>query len=179
LPSTGFTPNTVTTLPEQPVEKLYSAADLRLEIPNLAVNVSIVGVPLINGTWDLSWLDQQAGWLNGTAFPTWMGNSVLTGHVYLANGRPGPFVDLASLKWGDRVIIHANGSSYIYEVRENRTVAPTNTSVFKHEDSAWLTLITCKSFNEKTDSYSSRVVIRALLIKVEADKPGSVSRNER
>jgi len=169
LPFTGFAPNVTTRLPEQPKEKRYAATDVWVEIPSLGVNIPIVGVPLVNGDWDVSWLDKQAGWLNGTAFPGWNGNSVLTGHVYLSNGKPGPFVGLSQLKWGDKIVVHAYGSVYTYEVRENRTVSPTNTSVLKHEEDSWLTLITCKSYNEATNSYANRIAVRAALIDVQAE----------
>jgi hypothetical protein len=92
LPPTGFSPQQVTFLSSQPAQKAYaSLGDLWLEIPRLGVQMSIVGVPQTNGTWDVSWLGNQAGWLNGSAFPTWAGNSVLTGHVWNANNTAGPF----------------------------------------------------------------------------------------
>ena len=90
-----------------------------LEIPRLGINIPIVGVPLKNGIWDTAWLGKQAGWLEGSAFPSWNGNSVLTSHVYLSNGLPGPFVYLSKLKFGDKVIVHAFGQKYIFEVQTN------------------------------------------------------------
>ncbi|HET7145127.1 MAG TPA: sortase, partial [Anaerolineales bacterium] len=149
------------------------------EIPSLNVNIPIVGVPLVNGAWDLTWLDSQAGWLNGTAFPGWDGNSVLTGHVYLSNGKPGPFVSLGNLKWGSKIIVHALGYTYTYEVRENLTVESNDTTILKHEDKAWLTLITCKTFNEGTNTYVSRIAVRAVLVNAHKDKPVKDSRNGR
>ena len=134
------------------------------------MKMNIVGVPLRNGGWNVAWLGKQAGWLEGSAFPTLQGNSVLTGHVALASGLPGPFVNLSKLKYGDQIILHANGQKYIYEIRANREVSPTDSSVFKHEEQSWLTLITCKDFDEKTNAYLKRVVARAVLVKVEAEK---------
>ncbi len=64
-----------------------------------------MGIPLQNGTWDLTWLSRQAGWLEGTAYPTLDGNSVLTAHVYLPNGQPGPFIDLGKLSWGQEIAV--------------------------------------------------------------------------
>jgi LPXTG-site transpeptidase (sortase) family protein len=179
LPATGFAPNVITALPDQSTQKLYAATDAWVEIPSLGVSIPIVGVPLVNGDWDLSWLDKQVGWLNGTAFPSWKGNSALTGHVYLPNGKPGPFVGLGTLKWGDKIIVHAYGSVYTYEVRENRIINPTDTSILKHEDDAWLTLITCKTYNEATSTYSNRIAVRAALVSVQADKLQSIPKNAR
>ncbi len=171
-PSTGFAPDVVTVLPPQPALKAYSAAsDLRLEIPRLHIDMPIVGVPASGDTWDVTWLSNQAGWLQGTAFPSWSGNSVLTGHVYLSDGLPGPFIDLHTLAWGDQVIIHLGGQRYIYEVRADKVISPEDASVFQHETYPWLTLLTCKDYNAATNTYSHRVSVRAVLVKVEPD-PG-------
>jgi LPXTG-site transpeptidase (sortase) family protein len=169
MPPTGFAPGVITRLPQQPSEKSYAATTISLEIPSLGVRTSIVGVPLVNGDWDVSWLWRQAGWLDGTAFPGWNGNSALTGHVYLPDGTPGPFVNLGSLKWGDTIIVRAYGSMYVYEVRENRTIRPNDMSVLKSEDIPWLTLITCKNYDEATNTYANRTTVRAVLIRVTQD----------
>ena len=170
LPATGFAPNVETKLPSQPQDMMYSATDVLLEIPSLGIKIPIVGVPKKNGTWDVSWLGKQAGWLEGSAFPSWSGNSVLTSHVYTSNGLPGPFVNLNRLKYGDQIIVHAYGQKYIFEIQTNQVVAPNDTSAFKHEEKPWLTLITCKEYDEKTNSYQKRVVVRAVLVKVVWDK---------
>ena len=169
----------ITTLPEQPAEKSYAATDVWLEIPSIGVNIPIVGVPLVEDDWDVSWLWRQAGWLNGTAFPGWQGNSALTGHVTLPNGKSGPFIGLDKLKWGDKILVHAYGTVYTYEVRQNRTVSPNNTYVLKHEDDAWLTLITCKTYIEETNTYARRIVVRAALVSITTEKQTSTSRGGR
>jgi LPXTG-site transpeptidase (sortase) family protein len=170
LPKTGFAPGRVTALPAQPQEKEYKQLDtLTLEIPRLGVKLSILGVPISAQGWDLTWLSNQAGWLEGTAYPTLAGNSGLTAHTYLADGTPGPFVNLGSLYWGDNVYIHANGSKYIYEVREVRLLWPEDVSVLRHEEYSWLTLITCREYNEKARDYTYRVAVRAVLVRVEPE----------
>ena len=171
IPDTGFAPNVRTDLSEVPFETYNAlAGNIWFEIPSLGVRSTIVGVPYRNGTWNVAWLGRQAGWLEGSAFPTWDGNSVITGHVYLSNGLPGPFVNLSKLKYGDTIIVHANGQIYTYEIRTNKVVNPNDSSVFKHEERAWMTLVTCKDYDEKTDTYRKRVVVRAVLVKVEEDK---------
>jgi LPXTG-site transpeptidase (sortase) family protein len=169
LPSTGFAPNHVTVLSAQPAEKAYvDLGYLWLEIPRLAVQIPIVGVPQTDGEWDVSWLGYQAGWLSGTAFPTWAGNSVLTGHVYDAYGKPGPFVRLNGLLWGDKVIVHAWGAQYTYEVREVTLVEPwAISSVIKHEELPWVTLVTCSGYDVASNSYKYRVMVRAVLTEVQ------------
>ena len=128
----------------------------------------IVGVPQsADGTWDVSWLGTNAGWLNGSAFPTWNGNSVLTGHVYDAYGQPGPFRYFNTLWWGDLVIVHSGRAQYVYEVRSILQVAPANTAaMLKHEELPWVTLVTCRGYDEASNSYKYRVLVRAALAEV-------------
>ncbi len=167
LPNTGFTPGRVTVLDIQPESKTYSNEGMWVEIPALGVKQSVVGVPETDG-WDVSWLGDQIGYLNGTAYPTWAGNSVLTGHGTNSIGEPGPFAKLGSLKWGDRVVIHAFGQDYIYEVRSvDRWTDPKDTRMLeKHEELPWVTLITCTGYDEKTGTYRWRTVVRAVQIRV-------------
>jgi len=157
-------------LPVQPAEAAYnSLGDLWLEIPKLNVKISIVGIPLKNDGWDLTWLSNQAGYLQGTAFPTWNGNSAVTAHVYLANGQPGPFVALNTLAWGDEVVVHAFGQRYVYQVRGNQRVKPDDTTVFRHEEKPWLTLLTCQGYDANKNTYLYRIAVRATLMRIEAE----------
>ncbi|HLO32899.1 MAG TPA: sortase, partial [Anaerolineales bacterium] len=166
LPVTGFAPNRVTDLRTIPEEDYAGTGGVTVEIPSLGISIPIVGVPLKNGTWNVSWLGKQAGWLEGSAFPSWNGNSVLTGHVYLSDGLPGPFANLNKLKYGDKIIIHAYGQKYTFEVRGNTVVEPNDSSILKHEEKPWLTLLTCKEYDERTNTYRKRVAIRAVLVSV-------------
>lgn len=138
-------------------------------MPSLNVKNNIVGVPQVDGTWDVDWLGNNTGWLNRTAFPTWNGNSVITGHVYNANGLPGPFVNLKGLKYGDQIIIHLYGQKYIYEVQASSITKPgTNAYAFQHlKDDSYITLITCQSYDEKSDTYRYRRIVRAMLVDVQ------------
>lgn len=169
LPQTGFAPAVKSFLPNQPADKAYaSLGDLWLEIPRLDVQMPIVGVPPTSTGWDVTWLSNQVGWLQGTAFPTWAGNSVLTAHVYNVNGDLGPFGKLDTLQYGDRIIIHGWGQQYLYEVRSISVVAPDAVeSVLRHEDLPWVTLMTCKGYDERTNSYKSRYIVRAIQVEIE------------
>jgi LPXTG-site transpeptidase (sortase) family protein len=168
VPATGFAPGVRTMLPGlNTANKYQDLGDLWLEIPTLGLQTSITGVPQTTSGWDISWLDNEAGWLNGSAYPTYSGNSVLTGHVYNSDGLPGIFANLNQLKYGDEVIVHAWGQQYIYSVRDVKTISPDNsTYVFKHRESPWLTLLTCKGFDESSGKYKERLAVRAVLIKV-------------
>lgn len=171
IPTTGFPQGELTSLPLQSAEKAYSATTMWLEIPSLSVKMKIVGVPQTKDGWDVTWLNRDAGWLNGSAFPTWSGNSVITGHVWDAFNKPGPFTNLKDLKYGDQVKIHAFGQVFIYEVRESSLISPSNvTTMLRHEEKSWLTLVTCDTYNETTKAYKYRRIVRAVLISVTAEK---------
>jgi LPXTG-site transpeptidase (sortase) family protein len=166
-PSTGFQAGVVSHLVGRTLQKAYKdMGSLELEIPRLGVRIPIVGVPPSYENWDINWLGDQAGYLEGTAYPTLPGNTVITGHVYLADGSPGPFIDLHTLKWGDRVIIHAWGQDYLYEVRSVIKTTPDDPILFNHEDLDWITLITCQGFDEESGTYRWRIAVRGVLIKI-------------
>jgi len=167
MPATGFAPGRVTPLEDQTVS--YTAlGNLWLEIPRLGVQEPIVGVPQsTNGNWDVSWLGDDVGWLDGTAYPTWVGNSVLTGHVYDADGDPGPFQLIDTLKWGDRLVVHLGSDQYVYEVREVEQVSPSDVAaMLKHEDQSWVTLVTCHGYSGTGADYDYRELVRAVLVDV-------------
>jgi LPXTG-site transpeptidase (sortase) family protein len=169
LPDTGFAPNVVTQLPSMPAGFAYAQTNISIEIPKLKQTLNIAGVPYDNekGEWNLTWLNTEAGWLENTAFPTHAGNSAITAHTTLPNGQPGPFAKLDTLSYGDQVIVHFGGQKYIFEVRENKKVTPDAIkSTLRHEEYPWLTLLTCKSYNESTGDYTYRTAVHAVLIKV-------------
>jgi LPXTG-site transpeptidase (sortase) family protein len=168
LPDTGFAPGVQTALPTQPAEKDYTAlGDLWLEIPKLNVQAPIVGVPVYNGEWDVSWLGNSAGWLESTAYPTWEGNTVITGHVWDAFNNPGVFANINGLRYGDRFNIHIQGLVYTYEVRRNYLAYEHNLRVLAHSEYDIVTLLTCEGYNITTGSYRYRRVISAVLVDVQ------------
>lgn len=81
---------------------------------------------------------------------------------------PGPFVNLGSLLWGQKIIVHAFGQKYIYEVRsvwwwtKSDDLRP-----LQHEEHPWLTLITCRGYDEESDTYRWRTVVRAVQVSIE------------
>ncbi|HKJ27974.1 MAG TPA: sortase [Anaerolineales bacterium] len=168
LPATGFRHGEVTELPKQPAATAYADSTMILEIPTLGVSMPVVGVPQSNSSWDVTWLGNSAGYLYGSAFPTWEGNTVLTGHVWDANNQPGPFSELNTLQYGDRVQIQAWGLTYTYEVRESNLVTTKDLDgVFQSEDYDWVTLVTCEIYNPVEGNYFFRRVVRAVLISVQ------------
>ncbi|MBI3158687.1 MAG: sortase [Chloroflexi bacterium] len=168
LPETGFPPGVGTRLPARPSGRPYWETSLRLLIPALGVELPIVGVPLFGGEWDVTWLAGQAGYLEGTAFPTLPGNTALAAHAVAPSGLPGPFANLENLVYGEQVVILSGGSAYIYEVRENLLVRPDDRSPLRHEEYDWLTLITCEAYDALNGTYGYRRVVRAVLVAVES-----------
>lgn len=168
LPATGFPHGRATSLPEQSPAKAYTDTAITLEIPQLGLSMPIVGVPQSGDSWDVTWLGDSAGWLNGSAFPTWAGNTVLTGHVWDAWDQPGPFAALKTLRYGDQFTIVAYGQTYTYEVRENKLLwARTGyRQVFQHEEYDWVTLLTCEHYNPFNGDYFFRRAVRAVLVSV-------------
>ena len=168
LPETGFAQGNFTILPAQSADLAYSNSGLTLSIPSLEVRTAIVGVPRSEQSWNVSWLGSRAGYLYGSAYPTWQGNTVLTGHVWEADNTPGIFANLKSLRYGDPLQIYADGQIYTYEVRENRLVEPGNVkTAMKHEELSWVTLLTCESYDAGTGNYAYRRMVRAVLVRVE------------
>ncbi len=167
LPATGFPHGVVTSLPAQPAPKAYTETAMTLEIPKLGINIPIVGVPQTENGWDVTWLGNAAGYLAGSAFPTWTGNTVITGHVWDAWNQPGIFSDLKTLGYGDQVQIHAWGQTYTYEVRESKLITTKNVKeAFQSEEYDWVTLVTCEFYNPFTGDYLFRRAVRAILVSV-------------
>ncbi len=171
LPETGFAPGMVTALGE--AQAAYArlaasddaAAGMALLIPKLGVEVPVLGVPQTADGWEVRWLGNYVGWLSGTAFPTWEGNTVLTGHVYNSTGLPGIFVNLNRLAWGDQLVITAWGEEHVYEVRAVDYIdADDVDAVMHHEEQDWLTLMTCYGFDEATGLFTQRLIVRAVRV---------------
>ncbi len=169
LPQAGFAPDVTTERAPKLVDLEYQGmGGMQLAIPAIDQRAEIVGVPKLGNTWDVNWLESgQVGYLEGTAFPTWQGNTVISGHVYDPDGSPGQFANLEQLSWDDEIIITAWGQDYIYKVREiDHWVSPNNREVFGHKDHDWLTLITCKGYDEARDIYWWRTVVQAVLVEI-------------
>ena len=62
--------------------------------------------------------------------------------------------------------MHAFGEQYIYKLRQSKLVLPHDLSPLQHEELPWLTLVTCQSYNEASDTYKYRSVVRAVLVEV-------------
>jgi LPXTG-site transpeptidase (sortase) family protein len=168
LPETGFALDKITTVPNQPDNLQYSKTDnLVLEIPALNVKAKIVGIPEYQNTWDATWLQDDIGYLTGTAFPTQAGRTLLAGHVVDAQGAPSVFADLKTLHWGDEFVIYANGLKYVYQVQSNERIKADNMDIYKSSAYDEVSLITCQGYNEATGEYDWRIAVTGVLIRLE------------
>ncbi len=167
IPETGFPVGHITSLPVQSPGKLYSSSNMILKMPTLNVSIPIVGVPETEDGWDLTWLGGNAGYLAGSVYPTWMGNTVITAHVWDAYNHPGPFAGIRNMKYGDQFAIEAYGKEYVYEVRENQLIQSTDLNeIMQHEEKDWVTLVTCENYNQQQETYTNRRMVRAILVQV-------------
>ena len=167
LPQTGFAPGVVSAIDPQPESELYQSTGMWLSIPKLGTYAYITDIPFKDGGWDVTWLYQQVGYLDGSAYPTWDGNTVLTAHNVTAFGNPGPFAEIDSLSYGDQIIIYAYGKTYTYEVREKDTILKDDIgAAFEEEVYDWITLMTCSGYSEARGEYVLRELVRAVLVSV-------------
>ncbi len=113
------------------------------------------------------------GWLNSSAEPGAVGNTLLAGHRDFEDkdGNVGTGVcwELVNTVVGDQMIVVDNESNlyYVYTVTEAATVNPRDpdsAKYLKNTDEAVVTLITCEgSFNAETHRYSHRRVVVGVL----------------
>lgn len=102
-------------------------------------------------------LKKGPGHMPGTPVPGQPGNAVVSGHR-TTYGRP--FYDLDTLAYGDRIEVETATGMHVYEVRRTLIVKPTDVSVTKPIEGAWLTLTTCNP----RFSAAERLVVQAVLV---------------
>ena len=145
----------------------YMELPLRLSIPRLAVDAPVISVGLTSQmAMDVPQLAEQVGWYEYSARPGMKGNSILAGHLDWF-GQPGVFQRLIDMRKGDSVAVRgADGQERMYIVEWTNewplASAPVGT-IFEPVEQPALTLITCGGrWNQATQRYDTRVVVRAL-----------------
>ena len=160
LPCTGFPPQSrfpeVAALPAR-----HKVVPYELEIPKLGVRATILMAPLAGRSWDVAWLWDQVGWLEGTAFPGTPGNTVLTGHSWLPNQQPGPLAYLDRLRYGDVLWLRLGRQVLKYTVVSNVLVQPDALWPLRNRRGYWLTLITCAGYDPLQGRFRYRRVVQA------------------
>ena len=88
--------------------------NLRIQIPVIGVDTELMAGPETEMTWNVEWLQDQAGLLDGTALPG-EGISIIAAHNTLNAEKTGPFFRLSALQKNDTVLISgADGSVQIF-----------------------------------------------------------------
>jgi LPXTG-site transpeptidase (sortase) family protein len=71
---------------------------------------------------------------------------------------------------GEYIFLESGGYRYIYQVVSNTLVQPDDVSVLQHEETSYLTLITCDGYDQASATYLRRVAVRAKLVNVSVVK---------
>jgi LPXTG-site transpeptidase (sortase) family protein len=142
-----------------------TAPPVQLLIPSLNVHrpVEPVGVNR-SRVMDLPVNAWNAGWFKGGPVPGAPGDAVIEGHAGYPD-QPMIFGKLATLRPGDQIIVMlSDGSKRLFLVASMATlpVGSAPPGLASTSGPARLTLITCTgSFNDKTFSYSKRLLVEA------------------
>lgn len=136
----------------------------------------IVTAVRIPGGWDITYLQDLVGHLEGTSWLGDSGNTVLAGHFEDQVGVPGPFRYLYAAEIGDEIIIEdkATDTIIVYEVTDVFTTSPDDLEVLRHTESPRLTLITCDNWNPNRETYTERVVVVAEPVGERDEAPASL-----
>lgn len=148
LPATGFSSSHAAVLPAQPLSLNYEPMQMSLQIPSLNVETELVTVPLADDNWQVKWLGEKAGLLEGSALPG-QGISVIAAHNTLNNTEYGPFALLSTMGRGDMITVrNKNNELLIYRVYANELLEPDDmqklAAIAGQEENA-LVLVTCEN----------------------------------
>lgn len=162
IPMTGFTLHQAPGVSNSFTME-YSSAGMELQLPLLNVTTQLVWVPLTNNNWEVKWLEERAGILEGSSLPG-EGVSMIAAHNHLSNQRIGPFLFISNLKDNDRIFVRkATGELIEFVVRFNGLYKPDQFEAVSEKAAEFdkpIVLITCE--NESVDgSYLDRRVIFA------------------
>ncbi len=133
-----------TLLPIAPIIKPESPRDLRpthLRAPSVGLDAAVVEVFLEDGVWQVA--DYAAGYHHGTGLPG-EGNTVMAGHKGL---RGAVFARLEALKVGDEIFVDTVDRRFRYQVRETRSVWPSEVDIMFPTLTPTLTLLTCTNWD--------------------------------
>lgn len=172
LPTSAQVANQPTLMPTtseaQPTPTTVALRDIpegtRLLIPSAGVLADIVRVYVVDGSWNVSQLGDNVGHLQGTSWVSDGGNTVLSGHVEMSDGRLGVFARLNQVNIGDFVQVQTPSGSFLYNVVSVRTTTPDDLTPVYPTLKPTLTLITCGSYDFLSDAYRERFIVVAELV---------------
>jgi sortase A len=149
--STTAAPSPTTTAPVGPPPPPTGEALAIIRIPRIGVDKAVVqGVSLPD-------LKKGPGHYPNTPMPGQPGNAAIAGHRTTYGA---PFFNLNELQPGDPIFVTTRQGKFRYEVRETRTVSPSELSVLSPTPDNRLTLTTCNP----RFSASQRLVVVSQLI---------------
>lgn len=155
-----------TAVPPAPTAAPATFGDLI--IPSIGVHHRVTAVPVINGSWDISQLNDQVGHLQTTGtHPQDDLSMTFIGHVTVPWPSTAPFADLVLVEHGDEIIYRWNGNDYIYEVSRILRVDPQDVHILYNEDPSTIQIATCSGWDLLDRQYNKRLITRATLIRVE------------
>ena len=163
---TTGTPPSLTAVPTIDLTATPPPTTLRITAEKAALVATIIRVYFgKTDDWDVTYLNEYAGHLQGTAEIGQGGNVVLAGHVELKDGRQGPFANIGSLTNGDLITIVSDEPDdpvvMRYHVTEVRVVDPHDLDSIRNHGYEELTLVTCQDWSEKTRTYNKRLIVHA------------------
>jgi LPXTG-site transpeptidase (sortase) family protein len=134
---------------------IYTFVPKRITIDTIQMDLAVVSVPLLNGTWAVN--DGVANFAEGTSLVNGMsGNVGIYGH-----DRSNAFTTIKKLMIGDTITIWGDSGQAVYKVSESNIIEPNNVGVFYTTTDPELTLITCNGlFSDK------RYMVKAKLISI-------------
>jgi LPXTG-site transpeptidase (sortase) family protein len=152
------------------LEPIYTRPE-RLIIKSVGVDAIVEPVGVADdGSLETPKISKDAGWYKDGAMPSQSGNMIINAHYDDNYGRPAAFYQLKNVKLDDTVsVLDAYGRRYEYKVISYELVGindPDRLKVFKSDESAKITLITCGGvWIPGKATYDKRLVIKGELIR--------------
>lgn len=131
----------------------------QLILPTIQVATPIINIPIVEGNWDISRLDQDVGVLEGfSKHPDDTGALVMAAHATTQWPTAGPFANLRLMELGDPIIYKIGNTEYVYEISRFFFVDTTDVNILRKNGEDGIVLVTCGSYNYFTGEYGSRLV---------------------
>lgn len=126
------------------LEQEYLTLDLprRIIIPSYSIDLPVKPAPIVGDTWELS--EDTASFGFGSTPLGKAGNTVIFAHA-----KRNLFGPLRNIKRGDKVYVLTSDKWFAYEVKEIKTVLPSQVEVIAPTPDETLTLYTCSGFADQ------------------------------
>ena len=161
--------------PNQTIQNQIAQPDIspQLIIPSLRVREAITDVPIREGEWDISQLQQQIGHLETTGqYPGDDYAMTFVGHVAEPTTGNGPFSHLTQLRHGDTIVYRFGDTDYTYVIERLNWVPPSAVQMLYQPEGDKIILVTCSSWNVVEQDYTQRFIVQARLTQT-TQTPGS------